>query len=1147
MQRNRAGLASGLVMTLAVSAPAAAKAQPRLLASELAIVASVDPGSGAAAAGIRAGDRILEHGGIERPRFDQVLLQEFAEARARDTRLGMERAGERHDFEIRAGDRGWSLTPDWTDAGRQAFERLRTQARSGNEVELRQDLDQALERLERESATAAAGWLLWSIAQEVQSGGRGEEAMRLLEEASRRAQTAGSPYLRLRALLDLASAAGKRGEIEDGADRYEEARKLAARVSALAEAQVLNSSSVSERQWGRLDRAEELGRRALELRQAEAPESPAVADILNNLGNVAWARGDLDLAQTLHLRSMELERRAGPKSLGLAKSLNNLAVLAFERGDLAAAREHLTRSLSIKETLAPSSLSVAASLSNLGAIATSQGDLASARRYHFQAFELRERLEPQSLLVANSQDSLGQVAWAQGDLDAAWEYEQRALELRERLAPDSPDVAGSLNNLAGVALDRAEVDKALELGRRALQLKERISPESLPVARSLMSLAAMLREQGSTEPARRELERALGLLRRLAPGGLDEANVLVLLAEADLDAGDLVLARERLERARSTQQRLAPGSQALAQTLWDLGRVAWKEQGPAAAEPLLREAVGAVEAQRQIVGEARARLHFAGRAARYYHELVLVRLELGQVESALETIERSRARTLIEILGQRSIDWTRSVPQELHSRQLRLRRKREQLARSLNEASETTPSEQVEAWRSELSLLDTEEDALALEIRGAVPEYSELVHPAPLRFAQIRQALEPGTALLAYSIGEERSAAIAMLRRQDGSSELASRVLELRWEDLAIRLDALRGVIGRCASGPCDASWASGAAALYRDLLAPFEQEISEAQRVLIVPDGPMHLLPFAVLGPDADAANALGVRRPISVISSITLFEQLRQRAAPERFELAWAGLGDPEVPEPETPARGDEYSVRSRLPLGPLPGARDELGRIRDRLDGPARLLLGAEASERGVRDLPGSIAVLHFAGHAFLDARFPMSSGLVLSGPRPGAAGSGSEDGVLEAWEVMQDLRLDSQLVVLSACDAGGGRLMGGEGLVGLTRAFLFAGARSLVVSLWAVSDVAAGRFMDSFYGALLQGGSKDQALCRARREAIRDPRMAHPYFWSGFELVGDPGPVALRGRGTAGWRLALGGALALAGLATALLALRRGSWE
>jgi CHAT domain-containing protein len=137
--------------------------------------------------------------------------------------------------------------------------------------------------------------------------------------------------------------------------------------------------------------------------------------------------------------------------------------------------------------------------------------------------------------------------------------------------------------------------------------------------------------------------------------------------------------------------------------------------------------------------------------------------------------------------------------------------------------------------------------------------------------------------------------------------------------------------------------------------------------------------------------------------------------------------------------------------------------------------------------------------------VDAHSPLDSGLALSIPQPWR--EGRENGLLQVWEIFEQVRLDAELVTLSACETGLGKAFAGEGLLGLTRAFQFAGARSVLASLWRVGDAATGELMPRFYRRLAAGLPKDEALQQAQLELLRDPALAHPWNWAGFTLSGD----------------------------------------
>jgi CHAT domain-containing protein len=189
----------------------------------------------------------------------------------------------------------------------------------------------------------------------------------------------------------------------------------------------------------------------------------------------------------------------------------------------------------------------------------------------------------------------------------------------------------------------------------------------------------------------------------------------------------------------------------------------------------------------------------------------------------------------------------------------------------------------------------------------------------------------------------------------------------------------------------------------------------------------------------------------------------------------------------------------------LGPLPDAERQVRSIAA-LYGPDRstLYVGVEAREDRFKAEAPRYSILHLATHGVLDETSPLYSHVVLS---PGAGGS-SEDGLLEAWELM-DLKLKADLVILSACETGRGRIAPGEGIVGTMWAAFVAGAQALLVSQWKVESVSTTELMTAFHAGLLRGdGSKAEQLQRASLALLRQPRYAHPFYWAGFVLVGNP---------------------------------------
>ena len=290
---------------------------------------------------------------------------------------------------------------------------------------------------------------------------------------------------------------------------------------------------------------------------------------------------------------------------------------------------------------------------------------------------------------------------------------------------------------------------------------------------------------------------------------------------------------------------------------------------------------------------------------------------------------------------------------------------------------------------------------------------------------------------------------------------------------------------------------------------------LEEGHDGVLLPDGPLWQLPLALLpGP---AGAPLVEKHPISIVSSATVLAELvvdrRERS------ISVVAMGDPLYPEGEILLRGGH----TRLP--PLPSTRREVTSIAQVFGSAAELHLGAEANESAVkaigRSREGGPSIVHLAAHGLIDERFPLESGVALTietdyDPTAEAPG---ENGILQAWEVFESVRLGADLVVLSACETALGKEQAGEGIIGLTRAFQFAGARSVVASLWSVGDESTAELMTRFYSNLAKGQPKDEALRQAQLAFVTGPivigegedaverDLGRPFYWAAFQLYGD----------------------------------------
>lgn len=1039
------------------------------------------------------------------------------------------------------------LEPDWTPPGRLRWQAIVERLETGKTEEaVSLTVELAWELFE--SHPQVASFVLWAAARRTQASEYGASVNAALLDSAGPDLRSFYEFRILLARVDLAMENGEIGtavdlchqaievgrrlaeptalilamdtlrQLELRRGQPKAARRLAAEVlhqaqesvpGSAAEASAHNGVGLVAADLGELDRAASAYEEALRLYQLLAPGSQSVAMSLNNLGTVARQKGDLAAARRFFERALAIHEQLDPESQSVASALNNLGIVTWDEGDLEAARSYLTRALALRQRQAPESIQVARTLNNLGNVAKDEWDLTAARRYYLASLRMRQKLTPGSLGVAAPLNNLGVVAQRLGDLDRASEYYERALALLTERAPSSVERGWTLGNLGGVAWERGDLDDARRLLGQALEMASSLSPESLDVALQEENLGRIEAESGNAPAARALFSQALEIVRRLAPESLTEARLLHLLGLLALSSGEVDRAAALQEQALELAQRLAPKTLEVVEPLDALGRIAHERGDLQQARAFFERAVAAIEFAPDRIGGAGARIFWNSRSGPYYHALVKVYLELEDFPTALAALDRSRARTLVEQLSTETAT-THAIEPSLQQRRAAADAERRRLTELLAAANGATARESVEEWQTSLLHLRTELEALETEeetgpgIKMQSPE-----RPAP---ESVASALPPGALLLAFSMDDQEAILIARLEH-DAEPEWRSVVLDLGPEALREKVWLLRANLARSPSAAVGGgAWKELAASLGSTLLTPVADLIDRADRLVIVPDGPLHRLPFGALrvGKDDDDTRFLVELLPIVVAPSLSLFQHLRQHRPAETTgrldgDSLWVGFGDP-VPI----AGGHEGSLGAGEAVGrfgPLPGSRREVRAVKRLIGRRGRALLGPAASEQEALAIGPNAAVIHFASHARLDDRFPMSSALLLS-PSIGRDGG---DGYLQAWEIAQELHLDADLVVLSACETGSGQLMGGEGVVGLTRAFLHAGAASVVVSHWGLADRSTAVLMENFYRGLRRGLDKDEALRQAQLEFLADDRRAHPYYWAAFQLVGSETPI------------------------------------
>ncbi|HEU4832988.1 MAG TPA: CHAT domain-containing tetratricopeptide repeat protein, partial [Pyrinomonadaceae bacterium] len=497
--------------------------------------------------------------------------------------------------------------------------------------------------------------------------------------------------------------------------------------------------------------------------------------------------------------------------------------------------------------------------------------------------------------------------------------------------------------------------------------------------------------------------------------------------------------------------------------------------------------------------------------------------------AALKTYEQARARSLIDMLAEASADIRQGVDPELLARERSLQQTLNlEAERQMRLFGGQHTEEAASAKRRKIEELLTQLLAIEAELKAHSPRYAALTQPAPLGLAEIQSAVtDDDTLLLEYSLGEKRSYLWAVTANSFSSHELPPRaVIEAAarrcYELLTARNKYVKfetAVEKRERVRQADAEYPKAATALSDMLLGPVAAQLGR-KRLLVVPDGALEYVPFAALAVPRQASFVpLMVKYEVTSIPSASTLAVLRQelhgRTPAEKVVAVFADpvfdKSDERVTGNLSRAAGGHHGAPAvdELPALPrLPYTRQEAEAILALAPATGRkAALGFEANRSAaMSDELSKYRIIHFATHSFLDSMHPELSGIALSMLDRQAK---PQNGFLRAHEIF-NLRLGAELVVLSGCRTGLGKEVKGEGLYGMTRGFMYAGSKRVLVSLWDVQDQATARLMSDFYRGLLgPKRSNTAAALRAAQIAIwREGRWQAPYYWAGFVLQGEP---------------------------------------
>jgi CHAT domain-containing protein len=868
--------------------------------------------------------------------------------------------------------------------------------------------------------------------------------------------------------------------------------------------------------WYRNDpeKALSLFREGLEIR-SRVDDQQLVGNSYNDIGSVYYNfLKKYPEAIEFHQRALAVRKRIGDKN-GLGRTLDNMALDYWDSGDLTKAQE-ASEAAAQAHAEAGDKDRMSRSLHNCGILLTELGKYEEALLVHDRSIEIRQALGDKAQ-IAQAFDAKGVVYYRIGDYESAYANYQRALSLSEEVG-DERGVA-SANYKCGIVLcDLGRTDPGFQAYRRSLEIFQKIADKQGALhAISNMGVAYIdMKEYVKGEDV---LKKALVLSRELPDFTVEIIN-LTMLGNAQNFLGKFDSARQNY-RSALDKARLRRDPELMWASLLGLGDLEEKNHAYEASIDYYTQALGCIDRIRGSISSEQFKISFADKK-RYVYEAIVHLLTVlhtqrptaGHDSRAFRIAESAKARAFLDLLSESLANVREGTDTLLLGRQDSLlaatSRGREALELLLQDPHSSP--EAVANTRGTLDGLEREMRRVETSLRVNNPRLGALKYPEPVSLDEVqRNLLDPGTTLLEYAVGDSSSSLWVVTQNERRLFRLPTR------EILKNQVDVLRSLL-QYPGADSRAAFSTAAYRAYQTLLQPAERHLKKGTRLIIVPDGELFALPFEILLTRKARSSFKDLpylvrKYPVVYVQSATVLSTLKaqQRPAsvPRKSDLI--AFGDPLFVSPEDsttlaagkPGIAEFESLRGKLAR--LPYTAAEVKNIAalfptNRVD----VYIQEAASEERVKQpgLLGHYRFVHFATHGVINQRKPELSAIALSRNQ-----HSQEDGLLRPSEILH-LSLSADLVVLSACETALGKITKGEGLVGLTRSFMYAGTPSVVASLWSVADHSTTTFMQKFYeGMVVAKADKAEALRRAKLALCASDRYAHPFYWAPFVLIGD----------------------------------------
>ncbi len=856
----------------------------------------------------------------------------------------------------------------------------------------------------------------------------------------------------------------QKADYPEAIKRFEAALSIYQDIGArVDEGTTLNAIGSTYRRMGQYMQALQFFRQALAIWQ-DIGHREGEGITLNNIGLVYTGLGQYPQALDYLQQALVIKQETGDE-ISIGKTLNNIGEIYLNLGQYSQALEYFRQALTVQQKVRDPVLD-GAILNNSGTAYRGLGQYAEALKSLSLALEIAQKTgdKAEEGIVLNN---IGEVYRTLGKYPQALEYYQHALEISKQTG-DQPGEATRLANIGELYLRQGQYILALGYLRAALEISHKIG-QRMREETTLGNIGYFYRAMGDYSQALDYYQQALTLAKEIGDR-MGEASTLNNIGEMYISLKQYPQALESLSQALARAQEIGDRTQE-EMTLGNIGFLYEQQGDTTQAIDSYQQSIKVTESIQNQIQIDELKASFLEEQTGTYEHLIGLLWDEGRFPEAFNFAERARARTFLDQLAGGTVDFRAGANAALLEQERALKSElvslRAQLLNLRNRPQSEWDIQSIDAIQTKLTTRENDYVQLLTEIKIQSPEIASLISVEVASLADTQSLLDTDTTLIEYFVASDRT--LAFIITHDTFQTVT---IDVRQDNLAKTINTFRDFAS--LNNPHPASLKQ----LYAWLITPLKDSL-DTSVVGIIPHGILHYLPFAAL---TDGAQYLGDQYSLFTLpSSSTLGFIQEKRKSTSNTILAF---GNPTTTEPG---------------LAPLDFAQQEVETI-TKIFG-ARPFIAELATESALRSKARNAGIVHLAAHGQFDSVNPLFSAIFLAQDK-------QEDGRLEVHEIYGlDLTKTTDLVVLSACQTDIGAVSAGDEVVGLTRAFLYAGTPTVVASLWNVDDKATTLLMDRFYTHLREGMGKAQALQKAQKEVRA--QYPNPYYWAAFVLTGDPG--------------------------------------